>query len=233
MRAVTKSRKQGLYASFSTAELQHIAANLDVFREASHWVATYLTEPHPKLGRPGAVCPFAQSALNRDMVSIAVVRLAGENAKVQIKAAIEHHLKEFIARKVPKQHRMLQSTIMLFPDVKQEEAVELIDRTKEDLKPEFIKLGLMLGEFHAMNNSPGLHNPEFKPLRSPTPMLAIRRIVPTDLLFLDRAEYDVQTRLKYLEAYLTVTSISQTRREEVERSMAALRGQMCPYAHKS
>jgi hypothetical protein len=234
MRAVTKTRKPGFYASLSAMEVEHLATNLEIFRQASSWVANYLTQSHPKLGRTGAVCPFAQSALNNDTIRIAVVRLDREDKRVQIKDAIEYHLKEFLAYKVPKRHRMLQSTLILFPDVRQEEASELIDQTKEMLKPEFIKLGLMLGEFHAQNNSPGLHNSEFTPLRSPVPMLAIRRMVSTDLSFLDRPEYDSQTRLKYLEAYLSVGDIPQNCREQVERNVALLKDRgRCPYAHKS
>ena len=37
---------------------------------------------------------------------------------------------------------------------------------------------------HRHNNASGLRNPGFYPLRTPLPSLAVRRIVPTDLVFL-------------------------------------------------
>ena len=52
------------------------------------------------------------------------------------------------------------------------------------LKEEFVSRGLMLGEFHLLNNASGLHNPDFFPLRTVCPALAIRHMVPSDLVFL-------------------------------------------------
>ena len=60
----------------------------------------------------------------------------------------------------------------------------------------------MIGEFHTRNNASGLRNPNFYPLRTPTPALAIRRIVPSDLAFLDMSKYDADTRVQFLKSYL-------------------------------
>jgi hypothetical protein len=63
-------------------------------------------------------------------------------------------------------------------------------------------MGLMLGEFHANNESPGLRNPDFRPLRSPIPMLAIRHMVDSDLPFLIRETYAPEERSAFLRSYL-------------------------------
>jgi hypothetical protein len=63
-------------------------------------------------------------------------------------------------------------------------------------------MGLLVGEFHAANANPGLHNPDFRPLRSPVPMLAIRHLVESDLAFLNRDFYPVSLRATYLRSYL-------------------------------
>jgi hypothetical protein len=131
----------------------------------------------------------------------------------------------------------LQGILILFPDVRVEEAVSLIDEVKEELKASFVERGLMLGEFHATNDSPGLRNPAFKPLRSSIPMLAIRRMVSTDYLFLNRADYDPATRLRYLEAYLSVSELTDSQtRKEIERAVAMLRKECatseCPHSHQ-
>ena len=60
----------------------------------------------------------------------------------------------------------------------------------------------MLGEFHKRNNASGLRNVDFYPLRTPTPALAIRKIVPTDFVFLDMDKYDAGTRVDFLTSYL-------------------------------
>jgi hypothetical protein len=42
----------------------------------------------------------------------------------------------------------------------------------------------MIGQFHPKCDQPGLWNDDFRPLRSPIPLLAIRIMVPGDLPFL-------------------------------------------------
>ena len=90
----------------------------------------------------------------------------------------------------------LKTILILFPDLPAAAMPELIDRTQSALKPAFVPNGLMIGEFHPTPpEQPGLWNPDFRPLRSPVPLLAIRQMVPSDLPFLadDR---------DYLTAYL-------------------------------
>ena len=48
---------------------------------------------------------------------------------------------------------------------------------------------LYTGEFHKYNNTSGLRNAEFYPLRTPTPCIAIRHMVPTDLAFMALDKY--------------------------------------------
>jgi hypothetical protein len=219
------SQKSVLQRSLSVSEIAHFSENIDVLREAAAWVRNYLARPHPALGRTGTVCPFAKPALVKDTVRVAVVRLTDSNKRAQIMEAVQYHLEAFVSRAAQDGDRILHATLILFPDVSLEEAPELIDRTKEELKTKFIQQGLMLGEFHPRNESPGLHNPEFKPLRSPIPMLAIRHMVPTDFVFLNRPEYDTVTRLKYLEAYLAVPDLPRSSRDDVERAAASLRAE--------
>ena len=61
----------------------------------------------------------------------------------------------------------------------------------------------MLGEFHRYNNSPGLRNPEFFPLRTPYPSLAMRYMVPSDLPFLSPDKYPPRLRVAFLESFLS------------------------------
>jgi hypothetical protein len=50
----------------------------------------------------------------------------------------------------------------------------------------------MIGEFHLLNNNSGLRNPDFYPLRTPYPALAIRHIVASDIAFMTPQECDVK-----------------------------------------
>jgi hypothetical protein len=52
------------------------------------------------------------------------------------------------------------------------------------VKDEFVADGLMVGQFHPVCANPGLWNEDFRPLRSPVPLLAIRQMLVFDLPFL-------------------------------------------------
>lgn len=91
---------------------------------------------------------------------------------------------------------------MIFPDISAADAPRLIDGIQLEMKAQFVSRGLMIGEFHQFNNSPGLRNPHFYPLRTPTPCLGFRHMVPTDLAFLNID--DVALRKKFLKSFLEV-----------------------------
>jgi hypothetical protein len=214
--------------SLTVGEFTHIVENLEFFRSCSEWIENYLARPHSQLGRNGSVCPFVAPALAKDSLRIAVVRLIPNvDQRSQILEAIEHYREAFLALRASGEAHMLHSILILFPDVSLQDAPELIDRTKEELKSGFVEQGLMLGEFHARNTSPGLHNSSFKPLRSPVPMLVIRRMVSTDFSFLNRSEYDAAKRLRYLEIYLRVSGLADSAaRKELENTVSSLRAEL-------
>ena len=214
--------------SLTVEDVTHIVENLDFFRSCCEWIENYLARPHPQLGRTGSVCPFVPAALAKDSLRIAVVRLRQNgDQRTQILEAIEHYREAFLSVRASGEAHMLHSILMLFPDVSLQDAPQLIDRTKEELKGSFVEQGLMLGEFHARNASPGLHNSSFQPLHSPVPMLVIRRMVSTDFGFLNRSEYDTATRLRYLEIYLRVSGLADSAaRKELENTVVTLRAEL-------
>src|SRR5579875_2809468 len=163
------------YRALSVDEITHVAKHAELLRSSCDWIRSYLARPHPELGRSGSVCPFAAPALAKDTLRIAIVRFTSpERKREQVREAVEYYRAAFLSGKDSEENKMLQSLLILFPDVSLEDAPDLIDGVKEELKATFVEQGLMLGEFHALNESPGLHNPSFLPLRSPVPMLVIR-----------------------------------------------------------
>merc|ERR1712023_588819 len=92
----------------------------------------------------------------------------------------------------------------MFPDITLDQTELCIDGVQSACKPFFVRRGLMLGEFHLRNNSPGLRNKNFFPLRTPLPCLAIRHMVPSDIAFLDVESYDLTLRVSFLKSFLNV-----------------------------
>lgn len=171
-------------------------------REITTWVKGFLAKPHPDLGRPGPVCPFIPRALKLNTISLAVIRTQ-DLEQPQIEAIVKHYRDLFLQSEPQSgESALYKSLLLVFPDVQEAEAPTLIDGVQQNLKPFFVEEGLMIGEFHPRNQTPGLHNSHFRPLRSPVPMLAIRFMTESDLPFLQRLTDEPQLRIHYLEAYL-------------------------------
>lgn len=157
------------------------------------WSWSYLCRPHSRLGRRGAVCPYARSSLRSGGFYLGVC--GGRPRGPRQVADRLLHYREWFAQLEPRTGRdaLLKAILVLFPEVPREDWPTIIDGSQALLKPEYVRHGLMIGEFH--DGPPprsGLHNPDFRPLRSPVPMLVIRQMVATDLPFLrgDREFFD-------------------------------------------
>jgi hypothetical protein len=168
------------------------------------WIRSFLAHPHPHLGRKGSVCPFVPVALGLDTIWMAEM---GETTPSfeQISAIITDYRNIFLETE-PKSgpDAINKAFLVVFPSltIHGPDGAAIIDKVQAHLKKCFVEMGLMLGEFHAANETPGLRNPDFRPLRSPIPMLAIRHMVESDLPFLIRATYPPRLRSTFLRSYL-------------------------------
>ncbi|MDZ8189965.1 MAG: hypothetical protein RMX96_34660 [Nostoc sp. ChiSLP02] len=189
-----------LYTPVEIEQLQE-SQDLPYFKEILEWVKNFLGRPHPHLGRPGPVCPFVPHSLKSNSIHLAVIRTKDLYPE-QVENIVRRYRDIFLDTKVQGQELTISKAFLLiFPDIHIDEAPKLIDSVQQKLKPLFVESGLMIGEFHKRNESSGLHNPNFRPLRSPIPLLAIRYMVEADLPFI-QSPPDLHLRIRYLEAYL-------------------------------
>jgi hypothetical protein len=169
------------------------------------WLREFIVAPHPELGRKGPVCPFAPVSLELDYIWMAEVTEADPSMQ-SISAIITEYRDVFLAAEPASgPNAIYKSFLVVFPslDEKGPEGAAFVDKVQASLKKYFVDMGLMLGEFHATNESPGLRNPEFRPLRSPIPILAIRHMVDSDLPFLVRMNYTATQRSSFLRSYFS------------------------------
>jgi len=169
------------------------------------WCENFLGKPSGLVGRSGNVCPFVPEAMMRGSLKFAVVALTkrGVEAVAEIEEMIDACREHFLNREsVDGKIDIFGSMVLIFPDVTNEEAPLVIDPSQRELKPSFVREGLMLGEFHPFSPTPGLRNKSFRPLRSPIPLLAIRHMVESDVDFLMAPNDPASTRVKSLKAYL-------------------------------
>nr|WP_199039176.1 YbaK/EbsC family protein [Dyella sp. ASV24] len=151
----------------------------------ARWARDYLCAPHPELGRNGPMCPFVPGALMKKLMFATVYE--DDDLDIDaIKAILLREMERFIELEpVSGNEAQFKSLMVLFPYLAEDDVAGVIEAAQADLQRHFVPNGLMVGEFHAgPPDKRGLWNPEFRPLYSPVPMLVIRHMVPTDILFL-------------------------------------------------
>ncbi|PGH47026.1 DUF6875 domain-containing protein [Streptomyces sp. Ru87] len=167
----------------------------------AQWCEEFLAKPHPDLGRGGSVCPFIPKALSMNRVVFVVVHTENR-AESEVDETIARYRQIFLDMEpVSGQEAMDKAILVILPDVSEEDAPRMVDETHRRLKSDFVDSGLMIGKFHPRSEQGGLHNPGFRPLRSPVPLLAIRHMVDSDLPFLNRVDDPTQDRIRFLESY--------------------------------
>jgi hypothetical protein len=160
------------------------AGRADPIRRVDDWVRERIAAPHPELGRSGDVCPFVAASFNNDGLRYAVV--PGDDLSAATVTAVVASLGthfDHVRRQSSRPH--LQTFITLFPGMTDEALTPIILSVHHTLKDSFVRAHRMLGEFMPDYESPGIHNPHFRPLTSPVPLLVIRSMVANDSIFLD------------------------------------------------
>lgn len=137
------------------------------------------------------VCPFVQTAIDQDAVWLEEHTVTSAHA---IETLIINQLDEFkrvtpafdpASQNRPASAPALNKTfINVFPYVRYGGgACPEVQSVQRALKPHFVRNGMMLGEFFHGCPQEGLYNPQFRPLASGYPMLAVRYLVEDDKLF--------------------------------------------------
>ena len=155
-----------------------------MLRQIVSWAESFLCNPHPQLGRAGAVCPYTEYSMKNDYFWLTVCR--GKELSVNdVYNSVMKYRDWFLKIETQSNKKAYFKTILiLFPDIQVEDASKIVDVVQQKLKPEFVAKGLMIGQFHPSCPEPGLWNQDFRPLQSPIPMLAIRHMVQSDFPFL-------------------------------------------------
>ncbi|NRQ30984.1 hypothetical protein HII36_03935 [Nonomuraea sp. NN258] len=162
------------------------------------WARTYLTRPHPELGRKGPVCPYAQTSLDKGTFYLAVCR--GEPTVADLTGLLAGYRAWFQRLVSPEGvSPQFRTILVLVPDLPDDEAAAVIDAAQLELKTDYVRAGLMIGEFYpGPPPKAGLWNTDFRPLGSPVPLLAIRHMVASDFPFL---KDDPEQTAAYLERF--------------------------------
>lgn len=149
----------------------------------TEWLAFYIAQPHPQLGRAGPVCPFVAKSMRCNGTVVMSWVFESEPDITGARGAVYLGMDRFenLARQAPDPDSV--SLIVAFPDLGREQW-HLIDDLHRECKTAAVRRGLMLGQFHPACDAPAAHNPGFPVNRSPVPLVVIRNMSEHDILFL-------------------------------------------------
>ncbi|MCE7001494.1 hypothetical protein LWC34_01355 [Kibdelosporangium philippinense] len=171
-------------------------------RQVLEWSREYLVNSNPDLGRSGPVCPYTQPSLRKGLYYLAAPTTSDVDEAIR---ALREQYTALSAGLSPDDQELL-TILLALPHLDYTDSTEL-DDLQRAAKDSFVAGGLMIGQFHPVCDEPGLWNAQFKALRAPLPLLAIRKLVVFDLPFvidtdahaesyLSRFAPDIPTRIR-------------------------------------
>jgi len=152
------------------------------FRQIAGWVTSYLMNSHPDLGREGDVCPFTAHAARINTIRVAIYDGALSDIRGII-LTMRDACRQVRTMPCPGSMRHFTTAIVGFPHARTYDDMETLLAVKRKLKFYTMWRGLMVGQFDEGSEVKGLWNPDFRPMRSPMPLLAIRHLVENDTAF--------------------------------------------------
>jgi hypothetical protein len=176
---------QALAEPLSPPAQVYAPVELAAIREMARFSVNYLTAKHPDLGRLGPICPFMAGALQRDMLTITAFRLEATDEAILVEAlASLRRIMVESGKSDDSRDHIFRSIIVTFPLLEKNQAPSLIEKAQRQLKPDFLREGLMIGEFYPDCPTPGLHNASFRALQAPVTSIAMRQMTVQDAPFM-------------------------------------------------
>ena len=156
----------------------------NALRAVADWIKTFVAKPHRDLGRVGPVCPFVPVAWEHKTLWLAAERSAGRKAPDIIQLIESYKRLLLAAQPVHGDDANNKSIVVVFTDLPAAQAEDFFSGVLQQIGlPSYADDGLVMGPFYEGNDGTALYNPNFRPFRSPVPLLLMRRAVISDWKF--------------------------------------------------
>jgi hypothetical protein len=177
------------------------------------YLTNVLTSKHPL--RNGPVCPYIPAALRYRQVFFVV---GSSNNNESREASRVSEIARSIWTPEGRGHRRFRyaAVVILYEPGTSAEYVEEVQYRS---KSRTVANHVMVGALHAANNAESVHGGGFYPLRTPSPTIVLRDMVPSDLQFLTQTRFSPRKRLEFYQNYLSAfefSSLEWERRELAE-----------------
>jgi heptaprenyl diphosphate synthase len=159
---------------------------LKIATELQDWSFQYLVSDNPNIQRPApssqATCPFVAGSLENNSYYMAFhPEINGQNEQL-IEQIMLGYIEQFIALQPTEPSKLLlKALLVVFPELSKGDA-HILDIVHPRIKANFVKEGLMVGQFHPNCNERGIHNRAYRVSVSPYPLIAMRHMALHDIV---------------------------------------------------
>jgi hypothetical protein len=160
-------------------------SDLNALRAVADWIKSFVAMPNKDLGRGGPVCPFVGRAMERNTLWLAPERIADRGVADVVQLANDYKGRLLRAEPVQGDGIAFKAIVVVFTDVSADRANDILTDAQmaQLLKPSYDKDGVVIGEFYERNELTSIHNPAFRPFRSPVPFMLLRHADISDWKF--------------------------------------------------
>ena len=170
-------------------------------QQGLQWLEEYIAQPHPQLGRDGAICPFVRSALLEDTVTFLTYGRIKHPTVAELRGILAREGVERIGRIVPDPDGVdLTAVLVMFPELGVEYG-DMIWAAYNGCLEALNGRGVMLGAFFPGSKQPGLDNPAFHPFQAPFPICVMRPMALRDIQFIMNEDGFREYRRRYAAQY--------------------------------
>ncbi len=167
----------------ATNDVDRLANDFSVIQE---WLTEYVSQPNAELGRKGPVCPFMPPAMRANAVEYVFRYDLEGNSEEDLFSQLLGEFEDFdrTAEPISPSRTSLASHLVVMPNADATTWLA-IDHIYESLKDAAVARGLMVAQFHPNCDVRAVRNEAFRVAKSPIAAVAIRRMAPHDILFLN------------------------------------------------
>lgn len=146
------------------------------------WVRDQVSRPAPKLGRPGALCPYVPTAVERNTLTIVASDQPPQPRQALADVLLDEAgwLAEELGR-TPVGRRVWVAHIVVFTQLGS--AADVLAEVRAHVRPRLLRAGINVGEFFHDSPDTSVRNRHHLVGRSPWPCFALRVFMPQDETF--------------------------------------------------
>ena len=163
----------------------------EVLQAVADWIKAFVLEPNDELGRPGPVCPFMPTSVERQTMRLAPEHIGDGSAAhvVELMNSYKRRLLEVGSSGGGDTNYNVITVV--FTDLPANRAQSVFDDVLGEIAvPSYIEDGIVFGPFYNGNQATAIYNNGFRPFQSPVPFIFVRQGVVGDWkFFVDKEDW--------------------------------------------